>query len=152
MTVEPAERLISRAGVSRAAIRPLSITAIRSHSRCASSMKWVTSRTVTPLRADVLDELPGVAAGARVEPGGQLVEDDDPGVADQRERDEQALLLAAGELAEPGGQLGGQAEAFGERAPVGRVRVEGGVQLQRLADGELGLQLALLELGAEDAG
>ncbi len=105
-----------------------------------------------PARPDVLDELPGVAAGARVEPGGQFVEDDDPGVADEGERDEQALFLAAGELREAGGELGGQAEAFGEGPPVGGVRIEGRVQLQGFADGELGLELALLELGAEDAG
>lgn len=105
-----------------------------------------------PARPDVLDELPGVAAGAWVEPGGQFVEDDDPGVADEGERDEQALFLAAGELREAGGELVGQAEAFGEGPPVGGVRIEGRVQLQGFADGELGLELALLELGAEDAG
>jgi hypothetical protein len=44
---------------------------------------------------------------------------------------------------------GGEAEAFGEGPPVERARVEGAVQLQCLADGELGLQLALLELRAE---
>jgi hypothetical protein len=103
-------------------------------------------------RADVLDELPGVAAGARVQAGGELVEDDDPRVADQGERDEQALLLAAGELREPGGQLGGEPQALGKRAPVQGTWTEGGVQLQGLTDGELGLQFALLELGAEDAG
>src|SRR5205814_3383424 len=36
------------AGVSQATIRPRSMTASRSHSRSASSMKWVTSTTVTP--------------------------------------------------------------------------------------------------------
>ncbi|KUN38462.1 hypothetical protein AQJ30_12895 [Streptomyces longwoodensis] len=48
MTVAPAERRTSPSGVSRAATRPRSITATRSHSRWASSMKWVTSSTVTP--------------------------------------------------------------------------------------------------------
>ncbi|MFG2958474.1 hypothetical protein ACGF5O_32740 [Streptomyces sp. NPDC048291] len=38
MTVAPALRRISPAGVSRAATRPLSITAIRSQCRCASSI------------------------------------------------------------------------------------------------------------------
>jgi hypothetical protein len=71
------------------------------------------------------------------------------GVAHQGERDEQPLLLAAGQLGEPGRQLGCEAEAFGEGPPVERIRVEGAVQLQRLADGELRLQLALLELRAE---
>ena len=103
-----------------------------------------------PARPYVLDELPGVPAGAGVEARRQFVEDDDPGVADERERDEQALFLATGELAEPGGEPVGQAEAFGQRAPVGRTGIEGRVQLQCLADGQFGLQFALLELGAQD--
>ena len=43
MTVAPTVRPISPLGVSSAATRPLSMTAIRSQSRWASSMKWVTS-------------------------------------------------------------------------------------------------------------
>ena len=93
-------RRAERAGVSMATTRPASITATRSHSRSASSMKWVTSRTVTPRVADALDQRPGLAPGLRVQAGGQLVEDRQPRAADERERDRQALLLAAGELAE----------------------------------------------------
>ena len=50
--------------------------------------------------ADALDQVPRVPAGLRVQSGGQLVEDRDPRVPDERERDRQPLLLAAGELAE----------------------------------------------------
>ena len=45
--------------------------------------------------ADALDQVPGVAASLRVEPGRELVEDGDLGVADERERDREPLLLAA---------------------------------------------------------
>ena len=64
--------------------------------------------------ADRLDEVPGLAARLRVEPGRELVEDRDPRPADEREGDRQALLLAAGEVA-----VGGVAlvlEARGRRS------------------------------------
>ena len=51
---------------------------------------------------DVRDESPDRAAGLRIEPGRELVEEHDLGLVDQRERDEEALLLAAGERHEPG--------------------------------------------------
>ena len=50
--------------------------------------------------ADALDQVPGVAPGLRVEAGRQLVEDRDPRVPDERERDRQPLLLTARQLAE----------------------------------------------------
>src|SRR5690606_23386758 len=102
--------------------------------------------------ADVLDELPGVAPGPRVESGGQFVEDHHPGVADQGERDGQALLLTARQLAVAGLQLCREPEAFGQRPPVGGGGVEGRVELQGLPDRQLRLQRAPLELGAEDPG
>jgi len=47
--------------------------------------------------SDPANQVPRGAARGRVETGGQLVEEDDLGPAEQRERDEEALLLAAGE-------------------------------------------------------
>nr|WP_306291622.1 hypothetical protein [Microbispora sp. GKU 823] len=44
----PPARATSPAGVSTARTRPREMTATRSHRRSTSSMKWVTSRTVTP--------------------------------------------------------------------------------------------------------
>ena len=67
-----------------------------------------------PAVADRLDQVPGVTAGLRVEPGGQLVEDRDPRVADQRQGDRQPLLLAARELAERGVALVAEAELVDE--------------------------------------
>src|ERR1700758_4183436 len=45
----PPARSTRPAGVSSAAIRPRSRIATRSHSSSTSSMKWLTSTTVTPL-------------------------------------------------------------------------------------------------------
>ena len=68
--------------------------------------------------ADVLDELPGVAPGLRVEAGRELVEDRDLRVADERERDREPLLLAARQLAERGLALVGEPEIVEQPLPV----------------------------------
>jgi hypothetical protein len=96
--------------------------------------------------ADALDEVPGVTTRVRVQPGGQLVQDGDLRVADQRQRDRQPLLLAAGELGEPGVTLVGQPQVLQQRPPVGRVLVEGAVEVERLPDLHLLGKLAFLEL------
>jgi hypothetical protein len=48
-----------------------------------------------PAVAHLLDHVPGVAPGVRVEAGRHLVEHGDLGLADEGERDRQALLLPA---------------------------------------------------------
>src|SRR5215470_171205 len=101
------------------------------------------------LRPHPADQVPGGVPRARVQPGGQLVQEHHLRVSDQGQRDEQALLLAAGELGELGVRLPGQAPALEQLAPVGRVRVERGVQLERLAHPQLLLELALLQLHAD---
>lgn len=55
-----------------------------------------------PARPHLLDELPGVPPGLRVQAGGELVEHRHPRVPDQGQRDRQPLLPAARQLAEPG--------------------------------------------------
>src|SRR5690242_6770823 len=101
------------------------------------------------LVADLSDQIPGGVPRARVQARGQLVEEHHLRVPDQGQRDEQALLLAAGELGEPGVRLSGQAPALEQLVPVGRVRVERGVQLERLAYLQLLLELGLLQLHAD---
>ena len=83
-------------------------------------------------RPDVLDELPRVAASLRVEAGRQLVEDRDPRVADEGQRDRQALLLAARQVPELAVALLGEAEALDQGVDVGRVAIEGGVEVEGL--------------------
>jgi hypothetical protein len=51
-------------------------------------------------RAAVADELPRDAPGGRIQALRQLVEEHDLGLVDERERDEEALPLAAGEARE----------------------------------------------------
>ena len=101
--------------------------------------------------AQLLDEPPALPPGGGVEAGGQLVEDDQARAADEGEGDGQALLLAAGQLPVAGVALFRQAEAGDERLGVGGLRVETGVQADRLGDGDLVGQLALLQLRADQA-
>ena len=72
--------------------------------------------------ADRLDELPRLAAGLRVEPGRELVEDRDPRPADERQGDRQALLLAAREVAVGRVALVVEPEVVDQLARVGRLR------------------------------
>ena len=99
--------------------------------------------------AQLLDEPPALPPGGGVEAGGQLVEDDQARAADEGEGDRQALLLAAGQLPVAGVALLRQAQAGDERLGVGVRGVEGRVQVDRLGDGQLVGQLALLELDAD---
>ncbi len=73
---------------------------------------------------DVLDELPRVAPGLRVEAGRELVEDRDLRVADERERDREPLLLAARELPEGGPALVGEPEIVQQPLRIAGLRVE----------------------------
>ena len=52
-----------------------------------------------PLGLDDADQVPEVVAGLRVEAGGRLVEEQDLRIVGERDREQQALRLAAGELA-----------------------------------------------------
>ena len=62
--------------------------------------------------ADAAHQVPDGAPRLRVEAGGELIEEDDFRIVDERERDEQALLLAAGKVHEPGIAFVGEAELF----------------------------------------
>ena len=63
-------------------------------------------------------QVPHGVPGLRVEAGGQLVGEHDLGVVDQRQRDEQSLLLTAGELAEHGVALLGEPQLLEQLPPV----------------------------------
>lgn len=60
-------------------------------------------------RADAAHQFPDGAARLRVESGGEFIEEYDFRIVDERERDEEALLLSAGERHEPGVALFGEA-------------------------------------------
>src|SRR5690554_1649617 len=101
------------------------------------------------LLAHRLDELPHLAAGLRVEARRELVEHGDLRLADQGERDREALLLPTREVPVLRVELLGETEAGREGDAVGGVGVERGEQLEGLAHADLGVQLALLELYAD---
>src|SRR5665647_1721818 len=98
--------------------------------------------------ADLPDDVPDRQAGLRVQPGGQLVEEDELGVIDQRKGDEHALALAARELLDIGVALVLEPEAGEQGTPVGGGRVEGGEQVQRLGDRDVCGEGGGLELDA----
>jgi hypothetical protein len=90
-------------------------------------------------------DLPGGAAGGRVEAGGGLVEEDEVGIADEGKREVEPSPLAAGE---PGGdrvRSGFEADQFDGLVDVPRRAVEPGVQGQAFAHGQAKLGLRFLQ-------
>ena len=95
------------------------------------------------------DYLPGRPAGRGVEPGRRLVEEDDVGVADQRQCDIESPTLAARELAGAGVCLVGQPDqGDGVVDPAWRP-VVAGVELEALPHGQAGLGLRFLQNDAD---
>ena len=103
-----------------------------------------------PAVAHALDEVPGVPAGLRVEPGRHLVEHRDLRLADEGQHDGQALSLAAGQGPVVVLALAFQPEHLDQLGDVSGLAVEGLVHVQDLADPELGRKGALLELHPDD--
>ena len=118
----------SSSWVPRSTIRPPSRTTIWSASRTVES-RWAMTIVVRPSARPVERLLDG-ALGLHVERAGGLVEDEHGRVAQDRARDRDALLLAAGEavaaLADDGvvavGQRGDRGRGSGRRAPPPRSR------------------------------
>ena len=101
-------------------------------------------------RADAADQLPDRASRLRVETRGQLVEKHHLGIVDERQRDEQALLLAAGEGHEPGVALLGKAELFEQAIAVADgLLVERRPQVNGFPHLDAFLQVRLLQLHAD---
>ena len=93
-------------------------------------------RTVFPWADEAADLLPEGAAGFDVEADGGLVEEDEVGVAAEGEGEEDALLLAAAELAEEAvfdALKLGDADDVGDGERVGIVAAE---EVEVLADAE----------------
>ncbi len=99
-SVESPTELFSSSGVPSATLRPRSMTAIRSASWSASSRYWVVSRIVQPLGDEAPDRVPHLAARARIQSGGRLVEEDQRRPRDQARGEVQAAAHAARELRE----------------------------------------------------
>src|ERR1700680_3148639 len=84
--------------------------------------------------SDAGHEGPDRATRLRIEPRGELVEEHNLGFVDERERDEQPLLLAARERHEPGVALAFQPKPREERVGVYDTRVERLPEVDRLPD------------------
>jgi len=90
-----------------------------------------------PLGMDLVDKVPQVAARLRVEAGRGLVQEHEIGRVDEGGGDGEPLLLAAGELADGGPRLVGQAD-FRQQARDGRrFAVEAGEQVGYLGEHQL---------------
>ncbi len=99
--------------------------------------------------ADAAHEVPDRASRLRVESGRQLVEEHDLGIVDERERDEQPLLLTARQRHEPGVALIAQAELLEQAITVERRAVERRPELDRFPHLDALLELRLLQLDAD---
>ena len=96
-------------------------------------------------RAQVADRLPGGAARAGVEAGRRLVEEDQLGVADEREPEVEPALLPARERAAAGAGLLGQADDLDDLVHVARALVVAAEDLEALADGQVRVERRGLE-------
>ena len=96
-------------------------------------------------------QVPGHAARGRVEPGGHLVEKDELRIVDQRQGDEQALALPAGEPVKGGLALVREAPLLHDLPPVVPAGGDRGEQVERLPHAHVVGQRRLLQLGADAA-
>ena len=105
----------------------------------------MVSRIGLAQRAQRADRLPGGAPRLGVEAGGRLVEEDQLGVADQRQREVQSPQLPAGEP--PAAHVGllAQARELQHLLHLARVRVEARPVAQRLARGDVAVDAARLQ-------
>src|SRR3954452_17417511 len=91
------------------------------------------------------DDLPRRAPRRRVEAGGRLVEEDQLGVADEREREVQPAQLAAAQRPRVRVGLLGQAGERQDLVDVARPRIEAGPVRDRLAHGDVAAHAGALQ-------
>ena len=88
---------------------------------------------------ELLDDIPGLVPGGRVEPGGGLVEEQQVGIASQGDGHVEPALLATGELIHPIIALVGQPDDLDDLVHRPGMRIEPGVHGNRLVDCEVRL-------------
>src|SRR5688572_16772067 len=100
-----------------------------------------------PAMANVAHELPDRASRLRVESGRQLIEEDDVRIINQRQCNEQALLLSARQRHELRIALLHEAELLEESFAIrDRPPIQGGPQMHRFPNFDALLELSLLQL------
>ena len=102
-----------------------------------------------PQRLQVLDHGPRVAARTRVEPGCGLVEEQEPGIAGERDGDVQPPALASGELDHPGLALLPETHHLDDLVGGPRARVVPPVHVDGLANREELLHTGFLQDDAD---
>src|SRR5688500_7930518 len=100
---------------------------------------------------DVSHQLPDGAPRLRIEARRELVEEDELGLVNQRERDEQPLLLPAGEVHEPRVALAGEPKPIEQdvRVDDALAIVQRGPQIHRFPYLDALLEMRLLVLDAD---
>lgn len=91
-------------------------------------------------------QVPDGSPRLRIEPGGQLIEEHDFRIVDQRQRDKQPLLLPAGKGHKPGISFVGESELFKQPVAVQRLWIQRGPEIHSFPDFDSLLELCLLEL------
>ncbi len=99
--------------------------------------------------AQARDHVPELAPGGGVEAGRRLVEEEQLGVADQRHADVEPPLLAAGELARPLVGFPSRPTSAIDLLDRARVAEVAGVELERLAHGQVGIEAVRLQDDAD---
>ena len=89
------------------------------------------------------------AAGMGIEAGRRLVEKDDLGIVDERQRQGEPLLLPAGQRIERRVRLLGERETIEQGLRRRSARIEAAVQRERLTRRDLVLEGSALESGAD---
>ena len=92
----PPNSRFSRRASPRAITWPWSTTMMSSASRSASSRYWVVSRIVVALADEVVEDAPQLVAGARIEAGRGLVEEQDLRAGDERRGEVEPAAHPAG--------------------------------------------------------
>ena len=92
------------------------------------------------------DKIPDGVSRLRIESGGELIEEHDIGIVDERQRDEKALLLSARQGHEPGVTLLPQTKLLEQVVAIDRCRVERLPEVDRLPHFDTFLELRLLKL------
>jgi len=97
----------------------------------------------------LLDEFPKLAAGLRIEAGGWFIEKKKIGIPDERAREGEALLLAAGKIADAGILFFFELDEGDGFVGAGALLEKAAEETKRFVDGELFGELRVLQLNAE---
>ena len=100
-------------------------------------------------RPELIEQHPQLAARLWVEPGGRFIEKQQIGVADDRTREREPLLLASGQAPHTAGPFTFELDDLQQLVDRPSTRIERSEQAERLLHRQLVCQLGFLQLDAE---